>query len=199
VLIALHCAGGGRLAGSPRQPAQGVVYVALVGFCGSRSLPAAHAKLVAQVVAAVRAGGRGVAVGCAPGADALVRSACPEARVFSVASGRYGRGPQAYAARSAALVRAVAASGSGAGLVGFPAAPCPAGVAPARAWRVGSPPSGTWSSLALAAGLGVPVVVFPLGGARLPAWPGGSWVRADAAVWASGWRWSPAARQLALV
>ena len=57
----------------------GVVFVAgMVGFCGSRNLPvsAAASALVAGVVGSVLAEvpRRGVAVGCAVGADALVSS-----------------------------------------------------------------------------------------------------------------------------
>jgi hypothetical protein len=48
----------------------------MVGFCGSRTLPlsAADSALVSGVVGSVLSGGRGVAVGCAVGADALVVS-----------------------------------------------------------------------------------------------------------------------------
>jgi hypothetical protein len=48
----------------------------MVGFCGSRALPvsAADSALVSGVVGSVLSGGRGVAVGCAVGADALVVS-----------------------------------------------------------------------------------------------------------------------------
>ena len=48
----------------------------MVGFCGSRDLPvsAADSALVSGVVGSVLSGGRGVAVGCAVGADALVVS-----------------------------------------------------------------------------------------------------------------------------
>lgn len=199
VLVSLRCAGCGRLSGSG-QILVGGGFVALVGFCGSRFLPASVSPLVSSVVGSVVASGRGVAVGCAAGADALVRAACPGAQVFSVVTGRWGQGPQAFAARSSALVRAVAASGAGAGMVGFVAGPCPVGVVPARSWRSSSVVSGSWSSLALAAGLGVPVVVFPVGWAwRPPAWAGGSWVPAGRGVWASGWRWAPAARQLFLL
>lgn len=170
----------------------------LVGFCGSRSLSPAAAPLVAAVVGAVVASGRGVAVGCAAGADQLVRAAAPSARVWSAASFADLPRPAALAQRSVAMVSAVAASGPGAGLVAFPAAPCPAGLAPSRSWR--SCGSGTWSSAALAAGLGVAVVVFPVGWPWAPpAWPGGSWAPAAAAgVWAQGWRWVPA-QQLALL
>lgn len=48
--------------------------MALVGFCGSRSLPSASSALVAGVVGSVLRSGRGVGVGCALGADALVVS-----------------------------------------------------------------------------------------------------------------------------
>jgi len=98
------------------------------------------------------------------------------------------------AQRSAALVRAVACAGGG-GLVAFPAAACPTGLVPAATWR--SSGSGTWSSLALAAGLGLPVVVFPLDWSPdlLPPWPGSAWSTAGAGVWAGGWRFSPAVQQ----
>ena len=46
-----------------------------VGFCGSRALPSSAASLVARVVASVVRSGRGVAVGCASGADAFALSA----------------------------------------------------------------------------------------------------------------------------
>lgn len=170
---------------------------ALVGFCGSRSLPASCAGRVAAVVAAVLASGRGVAVGCAAGADALVRSAAgPSAVVFSVASGSFGRGRSAFARRSAALVAAVAASGPGAGLVAFVSAPCPAGLLPAaspsRAFAgLGS---GSWASCALAAGVGLPVVVFWCGSGSFappPAW--GSWSPLSSGPWAGAWLLSPPA------
>lgn len=90
------------------------------------------------------------------------------------------------AARSAALVSAVAASGGS--LVVFAGGPCPAGVVPSRAWPGGG--SGSWASAALAAGLAVPLSVFwcAAGPAVLPAWPGGSWSPAPSGAWA----WAPA-------
>ena len=184
------CAGG---AACPRQILVGGGFVSLVGFCGSRSLPASAGPLVSSVVGSVVASGRGVAVGCAAGADSLVRAACPGAQVFAVATGCWGAGPGAFAARSSALVRAVAASGPGAGFVGFVAGPCPGSVVRARSWRSGTAVSGSWSSLALAAGLGLPVVVFAVGWAWRPrAWAGGRWAPAGSGVWACGLRWVPA-------
>ena len=182
-----------------------LVSVSLVGFTGSRSLPASFGAVVASVVAEVLASGRGVAVGCAAGADALVRAAAPEAIVFSVSSGRWGQGRGAFAARSAALVKTVAASGPGAEFVGFVDSPCPVGLGPSasasRCFRgLGS---GSWATLSFAAGLGLPVVVRPcpstcseqVGWAwSAPAWPG-AWV---AGPWPGSWRWLPEGRQLGL-
>lgn len=160
---------------------------AVVGFSGGRRLPVAFRPLVSGVVAAVLAAGRSVAVGCAPGADLFVRSAAPGALVFSASS--FGSGRAAFAARSVALVRAVAAGGPGSGFVVFPAVPCPSGLSPSA-----SPAtcfcglgSGSWASAAFAAGLGVPLVVFPCGFSALPPW--GVWrPAAPAGVWARGWR-----------
>jgi len=194
--------GRGRPVSSPPSPSS-----ALVGFCGSRSLPASWAGLVSSVVASVLGSGRRVAVGCARGADQLVRSAAPGALVFSAsavaASAGLPAGSRAsFARRSASLVSAVAASGPGAGFVGFVSSPCQASVRPSSspgACFCGGG-SGSWASLALAAGLGLPVVVFwcvpagaPVPQVAPPSW-GGSWVRAGSGVWASGWRFVPAPR-----
>ena len=50
--------------------------MALVGFCGSRDLPPHQRKLVSSVVYAVARAERGVAVGCAQGADAMALREC---------------------------------------------------------------------------------------------------------------------------
>lgn len=171
-----------------------------VGFCGSRSLSRAWSRVVASVIRSLPVSVP-VVVGCAAGADETVRSAarCSSARtvrVWAVASGAWGRGPSAFAARSAALVRSLEA---GSWFVGFVVSPCPAGVAPARSWSSGSSVSGSWSSLALAAGRGLPVLVVWCGpGApALPAWPGGSWSPVASVPWSSApvgapaFVWSP--------
>ena len=161
---------------------------AVVGFSGGRRLSPVFRPLVAAVAGAVAGAGRSVAVGCAGGADAFVRAACPAAEVFRVAGPPGRRLPAAaFAARSVALVRAVAAGGPGSGLVVFPAAPCPPGLVPSP-----SPAacfcglgSGSWASAAFAVGLGLPVVVFPCGFSVLPAW--GAWRPAAASgVWSRG-------------
>lgn len=127
------------------------------GFSGSRSSVPSGCSVAAGLVP----GGSQVFVGCARGVDAFFRGVFPLAAVFSVASGQFGAvGRGAFAARSSACVRAVAAAG---GLwVAFPSSPCPVGLVPSasssRCFRgLGS---GSWASLALALGLGVPCVVF---------------------------------------
>ena len=138
-----------------------------VGFSGSR-VTSSPSLTALRVIAVLVSPSATVAVGCAAGVDARARSLFPRAVVFAVASGRWGSGPGAYAARSAACVRAVAASG---GLwCSFPAGACPVGVRPsadAAACFAGCG-SGSWSSLAFAVGLGLPCTVFAPAGA--PGW-----------------------------
>jgi hypothetical protein len=87
--------------------------------------------LVPGLVSSVLAGGRGVAVGCAAGLDACVRSVAGAGRFSLFAAAAFAPAgcapgsPAALVARSAALVRAVAASGPGAGFVVFPAGALP--------------------------------------------------------------------------
>jgi hypothetical protein len=173
---------------------------ALVGFCGSRSLPSAFSPLVSSCVSAVVAAGRGVAVGCASGADRFALSAARAAgasvSLFSASS--FGVGRSAFARRSAAFVSAVSASGVGCGLVAFVSSACPSALAPSSVASrcFAGFGSGSWASVAFAVGRGVPVVVFPCVSAGvsplsvLPAWSG-SWVCAGSGVWASGFRFVP--------
>ena len=163
-----------------------------VGFSGGRSVPCpASLRALRSAVAAVPSGVP-VFVGCAGGVDAVVRSLAPSASVFSVASGAFGSGRGAFAARSVACVRAVAAAGGV--WVSFPSSACPAGLVPSS-----SPSrcfsglgSGSWASLAFAAGLGLPCLVFlPPGVSVPPCW--------GFVAGAGGWFLLPApAAQLAL-
>lgn len=151
----------------------------MIGFCGSRSLPPAYSRVVSAVVGAFAPGP--FAVGDAAGADALVRAACPSALVFRAG----GPGPSALVARSCALVAALAASPSPA-LIGFVQIGCPAGIVPAARWLPGRPTSGSWSSLALAAGLRVPVGVVFCAPLLAPPAAWGDWSRemlAGVPVW----------------
>jgi len=164
------------------------ITASVVGFSGSRSLSSAWTPLVRRVVEQVIVSGASVLVGCAAGADALVRASCPGARVFSAQSLFPALPPrQALAARSVALVRALVPSGQ---LVAFTSGPCPAYIFPARKWESGMPPSGTWSTLALAAGLGLPAFLFwcTPGPPALPDWPCWSWSPVAAGPFAGSWR-----------
>lgn len=102
------------------------------------------------------------------------------------------------ASRSAALVSAVAASGPGSGLAAFVRYACPPHLLPASSPSAAfsGHASGSWGSLALAAGLGLPVVVFPVSpsgygdadGTLMPEfWPG-SWTPLSTHAWAGGFR-----------
>jgi len=162
--------------------------VSLVGFTGSRDLPARHLARIQGIVKAVIATGRSVAVGDAAGTDSMVILAAPANRrhIFSV----YAYPGQASTARrSIAMVRAVAASGPGRQLVGFPVRPCPSEVRPSpnSSKCFCGAGSGTWATLALAAGLGIRVTVFSSAWVPLPRW--GEWIPAVGEIWAGCWHW----------
>lgn len=144
-------------------PASLVSSFPVVGFSGSRKSGARPALAAAGFLRSLRGSSFSgkVAVGCAAGVDSVVRGAgFPAARlsVFRVASFAGSRpvGAWAFAARSAALVRSVAAARGV--LVAFPLGACPTGVAPSSSFRGCG--SGSWGSVALALGLGCPVLVF---------------------------------------
>ena len=117
---------------------------------------------------------------------AAVLAVSPGSGCFAPVSVRWWAGGAAsvplrarLAARSSALVSAVAAGGAGSGLVVFLASPSSVG---------------SVRSARLAAAAGLPVVVFPVGFAAsaLPSLGAGGWVPAAAAgVWARGFRWLP--------
>lgn len=146
------------------------------GFSGSRSsVPWGAASRVVSLVP----GSASVFVGCASGVDEFFRSSFPGASVFSARS--FGSGRGAFAARSVAVVRAVA--GAGGLWISFPSSACPSGLVPSasssRAFSGSG--SGSWASLAFALGSGVPCLVF-LG--SLPCPP--SWGLIPVPGW-SGW------------
>lgn len=134
----------------------------VVGFSGSRR-PAGAVPSTAlfSAIACVPKSAK-VVVGCATGVDAVVRLACPHAQVFAVASGQFGQGKSAFVHRSIACVQAVAAAGRSGLWVSFPASACPAGLlpSPSNSRCFSGFRSGSWASLALALGLGVPCLVF---------------------------------------
>lgn len=155
------------------------------GFGGSRSGSPSCLAAAASFCGRVPAGAP-VFTSCASGASAVARAAFPAASVFS-ASQFSGLGSAAFAARAAAMVRALAGSPSPL-FVCFPGCPCPPSLSPARSWRGGG--SGSWSECALAFGLGVPVLAFLPAGVQPPAsW--GAW-----SVVGGGWFFLPVAPSL---
>lgn len=120
--------------------------------------------VVSVAVSAAASGSSVLVASAAGGVSAAVPVAVPSARVFAPSFA--GRG--ALPARAAACVRALAASPSPL-FVCAPVAPCPAGLLPARRWV--SCGSGSWAEVALAFGLGVPVLVVASAGGGLPSSP----------------------------
>jgi len=138
---------------------------AAAGFSGTRR-PASATVAAVQAASSALAPGVQVFTGCAAGVDALSRSLFPSAAVFAAA--QFGRSRGSFAARSIACVQAVRAAG---GLwLAFPSGPCPAGLLPTPrpGQAFGGFGSGTWASLALAAGLGLPCLVFCPSGVSVP-------------------------------
>lgn len=73
------------------------------------------------------------------------------------------------AERSTRMIKALAATGGT--LHAWPAQPVPLDLKPCRNWPNGAGGSGTWGTIALAVGLGVPVELHPLtDDAIAPAW-----------------------------
>jgi hypothetical protein len=167
---------------------------ALVGFSGSRHWD--KQAVVRQLLASVATSGRQVAVGCANGLDAIVRAHCQDAMVFRADS----RKPRDLVSRSIACVQAVAESGDGRGWIFFPGCQCPDKILPSRSSTAcfSGSGSGSWASAALAAGTGIPVVVFGLERNQLPkTW--GMWEQAGAASpWNQGFILRPKTKQLSL-
>lgn len=123
-----------------------------VAFSGSRLAGSSAAASCRAFLPLLSGFGGSVGVGCASGVDSLVRSAFPSASVFRV---QPPLSRAAFAARSARLVHWVA-SGGGL-LVAFPLGACPAAVRPSVSFAGFG--SGSWGSVALALGLGCPVLV----------------------------------------
>lgn len=124
-----------------------------VGFSGSRSsIPVSPAVVETLAFLSPPV----VAVGCQRGVDAAFRAAIPNAKVFTVE----GRERWQYVARSRACIEFVAEKGGA--WISFPSSPCPVGLLPSPkpSKCFSGKGSGTWASLALARGLGLPCAVF---------------------------------------
>ena len=147
----------------------------VVGVSGSRA-PSPRSASACRWALRQLALSASVVTGCALGIDSIARNACPSASVIRASA--FGSGRGALAARSVAVVRAVAAGGPSALWLAFPSGPCPPGLVPSRQSSAcfSGHGSGTWASLALAVGLGVPALVFlPSGVAAPPASGPGAW------------------------
>lgn len=150
----------------------------MVGFTGSRHLGVQFLPLVRQVIG--HFAGQSLGVGDCRGADELVRQVAPSAQVFRA----QGSAAWQLAARSSALVKASST------VVGFVMSSCPSGIVPSSSFHGAG--SGTWGTLALAAGTGRTVFVVPCGQAVPPAAWGGSWAPVQLGSWVCAWQWVPA-------
>ena len=165
----------------PAPVARLVAAAPLLVVSGARR-PSPIVAAAARAVVAARPASAPLLVGCAPGVDAAARAHL-SAQVLRASA--FGRGRGAFAARSAALVRTAAAT-PGAVLVALPSGPCPAGLVPAgtssRAFSGHG--SGTWGTAALAAGLGLRLVVaLPAGTAPPAGWSLGPLTSGSGLVW----------------
>lgn len=156
-----------------------------ISFSGSRCPTQAAVSALQFILQAVPPGVQ-VCVGCASGIDSIVRASfhgSPHLQVFSVSEFPSLPPRAALAARSARCVEA------GQFLVAVPSGACPSGVRPSRSFS--GQGSGTWGSVALAAGLGrqclvwLPPVVSP------PAWSGFKWSCVESAPGGQWWLVKP--------
>lgn len=133
-----------------------------IGFSGSRNIvPEKEVSLAVSLIPAKTL----ISVGCANGVDKYVRTLLKQQNIpfnlFSVSSGKYGKGRSAYALRSIDCVNSVARFDYGL-WVSFPSYSCPSILSPSSSSSdcfVGSG-AGTWASLAFAIGSGVKSLVF---------------------------------------
>lgn len=146
---------------------------------GTREIAAEDEMYVAAVVREIIRRDFQIYVGDAKGVDAqtvqtildMAFSTRPDARykIFHPIES-LGRSAQGLAERSSRMVREAVRESAGGEVIclAFPNKPCPTGITPARSWRTGEPPSGTWSTLALAIGLNIETWVFPIGEFHTP-------------------------------
>ena len=162
-----------------------------IGFSGSRHLSGPAFAACRGLAASAVAAGCTVFTGCASGADRAAHlGAGSAAIVFSA----YGPAAHQLVARSVSFVRALAAAPAPL-LVSFPLVPCPAGLLPSS-----SPSrcfsgfgSGSWATLALAVGLGLPVRVF-LPAAVVPPAAWGGWSLLSSGPFSGSWALSQPAQ-----
>jgi hypothetical protein len=154
------------------------------GFSGSRSVVSPGCSVLAGLLRGRYFSG---AVGCARGVDSFFSQAFPFLPVCSASA--FGSGRSSFARRSIWVVESVARSS---GLwCSFPASQCPSGLVPSgQSSRCFSGfGSGSWASLAYAAGLGCPCLVFLPAGVAFPV----SWSLFSFQSLGGGWWFYPGA------
>ena len=140
-----------------------------VGFSGSRSPSPASLAALCVVAKSVSASAK-VVIGCANGIDSEAKKLFPNAKVLSVESGVFGKGKSAFARRSVACVNEVKKFD---GIwISFPNKSCPIGMNPSSCSSkcFSGSGSGSWASLALAVGCGLPCLVWLPAGVVAPSW-----------------------------
>ncbi len=150
-------------------------------FCGSRSAPVSLLSFAGGLPRLLPAGSS-VACGCSPGVAGAVRgffglsgrgffrSSSPvvSASRSSLSLSVFVSSSSARASFVARSCRLVSFARSSSSLwLSFPSSSCPPGLVPSSSWS--SVGSGSWSSLALAVGSGVPALVW-LGSVPAPSW-----------------------------
>lgn len=148
--------------------------VVSIGFSGSRE-PSLEAVSALQLLLQSISPGIQIYVCCARGIDAVVRAnfhGSPHLQVFSVSEFASLDPRAALAARSARCVESVDPGSRGL-LVAVPSGACPPDVRPSRSFS--GKGSGTWGSVALAAGLGRRCLVWLPESVSPPSWFGFEW------------------------
>ncbi len=156
-----------------------------VGFFGSRALIGSATAQVCTLASEAVMAGTAVYTTCGTGAAAAARACAPTAIVFSRTFAGHGALP----ARATRFVRALAVAPAPV-LICWPGRSCPMGLLPDSRWQPCG--SGSWSELALAVGLDVPVRIFlpPMCSPPL-AW--GNWTVVDAGSLSGAWALRPPA------
>lgn len=143
----------------------------VIAVTGPRHLAPAQRQTAAQQLRFLLSGTEALYVGDAEGLDLLARNVGLE---MGASISLYEKKPDLPcraqgAERSTRMVKALAATGGT--LHAWPAQPMPLDLKPCRNWPKGAGGSGTWGTIALAVGLGVPVELHPLtDDAIAPAW-----------------------------
>jgi hypothetical protein len=137
-----------------------------VGFSGSRH--GAPDRIIGMAISKI-APSAIVCVGCAVGVDEQVRRRVDADRLKVFRASDYpGQSyPHKLANRSSAMVQHL--SESDGCLIAFPMAECPNGVIPCQQWR-SAKGSGTWGTIALSVGLGIPTMIWLPTDIAAPEW-----------------------------